>query len=246
MAVGILVLVLSSIEVVPDILVQLLDLLLKIMNYFIHTIASFDNFTFQKIPFSYEMLWLSYFMIFGIILWILKPNFKRISFALTSLILLQLVFIYQKSEITKSTEGIVFNQKKNTILSERIGNNVSLFANDSIHDYITENVTFQSYLVGNFSELKSYNPIDNILYLNNKKIMVIDSTGVFNPKVNPDVVLIIQSPKLNLERLLMTIKPKVSIADGSNFKTYSKSWEITCKKQKILFHNTHEKGFYKF
>ncbi len=246
MAIGILVLVLSVIGTVPHFLVQILDLLLKIMNNFIHTIASFDSFTFQNIPFTKEMLWLFYLMIVTLIFWIKKPNFKRISLALMCVILLQVVFIYQKKEVNKSTEGIVFNQKKGSIISERIGNNVSLFANDSIRKNIHENVTFQSYLVGNFSDLKNKNNIPDLLFINSKKIVVIDSTGIYNPTINPDILIITQSPKLNLERLLLTLKPKVIIADGSNFKTYSKRWEETCRKQKIPFHNTHEKGFYKF
>lgn len=246
MAIGILVLVLSVIGTVPHFLVQILDLLLKIMNNFIHTIASFDSFTFQNIPFTKEMLWLFYLMIVTLIFWIKKPNFKRISLALMCVILLQVVFIYQKKEVIKSAEGIVFNQKKGSIISERIGNNVSLFANDSIRKNIHENVTFQSYLVGNFSDLKNKNNIPDLLFINNKKIVVIDSTGIYNPTINPDILIITQSPKLNLERLLLTLKPKVIIADGSNFKTYSKRWEETCRKQKIPFHNTHEKGFYKF
>jgi competence protein ComEC len=154
MAIGILVLVLSVIGTVPHFLVQILDLLLKIMNNFIHTIASFDSFTFQNIPFTKEMLWLFYLMIVTLIFWIKKPNFKRISLALMCVILLQVVFIYQKKEVIKSAEGIVFNQKKGSIISERIGNNVSLFANDSIRKNIHENVTFQSYLVGNFFRFK--------------------------------------------------------------------------------------------
>lgn len=246
MAIGILVLVLSVIGTVPHFLVQILDLLLKIMNNFIHTIASFDSFTFQNIPFTKEMLWLFYLMIVTLIFWIKKPNFKRISLALMCVILLQVVFIYQKKEVIKSAEGIVFNQKKGSIISERIGNNVSLFANDSIRKNIHENVTFQSYLVGNFSDLKNKNNIPDLLFINSKKIVVIDSTGIYNPTINPDILIITQSPKLNLERLLLTLKPKVIIADGSNFKTYSKRWEETCRKQKIPFHNTHEKGFYKF
>lgn len=246
MAVGILVLIISSIITVPDFLAQILDKLLQLMNYFIHTIASFDNFTFQNIPFSKEMLWLCYLMIFGLILWILKSNFKRFSIAMISIISLQLFFIYQKNEVINSSEGIVFNQKKNSVLSERLGSEVTFFANDSLLTTINENITFQSYLVGNFSTLKSKEPIENLLYINHKKIMIIDSTGIYNTKISPDILILTQSPKINLERLLQNIKPTMIIADGSNFKTYSKRWEITCLKQKIPFHNTHEKGFYKF
>jgi competence protein ComEC len=246
MATGIVVLLVSSSTTVPDFLVQFLDKLLQLMNYFIHKIASIDTFTFQNIPFSKEMLWFCYLMIFAIIFWSFKPNLKRFSFAMSSVILVQLLFIYQKNEVENSSEGLVFNQKKNSVLSERIGSKVTFFAHDSLLTHIDENITFQSYLVGNFATLQSKKPIENLLYIHDKKIMVIDSSGIYNPKINPDILIIRQSPKINLERLLQTMKPKVIIADGSNFKTYSKRWEATCLKQKIPFHNTHEKGFYKF
>ena len=48
-----------------------------------------------------------------------------------------------------------------------------------------------------------------------------------------------------MEKALQIIKPKLVVADGSNYKYYCKLWKATCKKQKIPFHNTNEKGFYK-
>jgi competence protein ComEC len=246
MAVGIIVLIFSNIGEIPNFLIQLLDYLIQLMNQFIHWIASFDYLIFKNISFTKEMLWISYSVILCIILYLLKSNFKRLSFALISIALLQLTFIFQKNQVSNSSEGIIFNQKKNSLISQRIGNKVILFANDSIQEHIDENVTFQSYLVENFCTLSDKRNIDNFLYINDKKIIVIDSSGTYNPKINPDILIITQSPKLNLERLLMTLKPKIVITDGSNFKTYSKLWETTCRKQKIPFHNTHEKGFYKF
>lgn len=246
MALGIVVLILSVIGILPNFIVLLLDKLTQLMNFFIHWIASFEDFIFRNISITKEMLWISYLVIFCIIYWISKPTFRRISIALISVGVLQFLFIFQKNETISSTEGIVFNAKKNSLISQRIGNNVTLFANDSIQEHIAENVTFQSYLIGNFCSLTDKKNITNFLFINNKKILIIDNSGIYNPKINPDVLIITQSPKLNLERLLQSMKPKMVIVDGSNYKTYSKLWEETCRKQKIPFHNTHEKGFYKF
>jgi competence protein ComEC len=44
---------------------------------------------------------------------------------------------------------------------------------------------------------------------------------------------------------LQTTKPKMVVADGSNFRTIQKLWKATCLKQKIPFHATGEKGFYR-
>jgi hypothetical protein len=64
-------------------------------------------------------------------------------------------------------------------------------------------------------------------------------------EIHPDILVIIQSPKLNMQRLIKTYNPKEIVVDGSNFKSYIRIWEETCRKEKIPFHYTNEKGFYK-
>ena len=54
-----------------------------------------------------------------------------------------------------------------------------------------------------------------------------------------------QSPKINLKRLISKMQPKQIIADGSNYKSYIKLWKTTCEEEKIPFHATDEKGFYR-
>jgi len=88
--------------------------------------------------------------------------------------------------------------------------------------------------------------LTNLMSINNKKVFILDSTSVYDSKIKPDVLIITQSPKTNLARLLKAWKPKQIVVDGSNFKSYIQLWEATCRKEKIPFHNTNEKGFYKF
>jgi competence protein ComEC len=87
-------------------------------------------------------------------------------------------------------------------------------------------------------------PVKNV-YAFKKKILCIDSLGIYNPKQKPEVVVLTQSPKINLKRLISTIQPKQIIADGSNYKSYVKLWKATCEQEKIPFHATAEKGFYR-
>ena len=58
--------------------------------------------------------------------------------------------------------------------------------------------------------------------------------------------LIRDSPKVNLERLIDSIHPKLVLCDGSNYKIYIQRWKTTCLKRKIPFHSTSEKGAYIF
>jgi competence protein ComEC len=63
--------------------------------------------------------------------------------------------------------------------------------------------------------------------------------------LRPSIILLTQSPKINLDRMLQLLKPKMVVADASNYKTIQKHWKKSCEKQKIPFHAIGEKGFYK-
>jgi competence protein ComEC len=143
-------------------------------------------------------------------------------------------------------EYFVFNIKKNTIITERIGKQVTIYANDSILKNIDNNIALKSYLIGNSCKIKEKKRLENFAYFNNKKVYLLDSSSIYSSKIKPDILIITQSPKVNLERLLKIIHPKEVVFDGSNFKSYVKLWEATCRKEKIPFHNTNEKGYYKF
>jgi competence protein ComEC len=246
MALGVFSLIFACFGFVPILVIKPLEWSIWLLNAIIHWVASFESFVIKNISFSESMLWISYILIISWILWFKKNTYFRLTFSLLSLLVLQLVLIYQKNETQTAQEGIIFNSRKNTLITERIGENVTLFANDSIISNVDKNITIQSYLVGNFCKLHKKEIVENLLFINNKKVLIIDSSSVYNPNIKPDILLLIESPKINLSRLLQLYKPKVVVVDGSNFKSYSKLWEATCIKEKILFHNTHEKGFYRF
>ena len=245
MAVGVLVVLIATFHTVPEFIAKSIEFLIAFLNAIIHWIASFDVFVFKNISFSKEMLLSSYLVIILIVLWIKRPTFKRLTVAFTSILLLQIIFIVQKKQTLNKEELIIFNCKKNTIITERIGNAVTIYTNDSIQKNLGTNLLIQSYLVGNFCEATAKKPLQNLLYFKHQKVLIIDSSCVYIKEIHPDILVLIQSPKLNMQRVLKTFKPKEIVVDGSNFKSYIRLWEATCRKEKIPFHNTNEKGFYK-
>jgi competence protein ComEC len=58
-------------------------------------------------------------------------------------------------------------------------------------------------------------------------------------------VLLRDSPKINLERLIGCLNPKIIVADGSNYHTYLSRWAETAKKQKTRFHHTGKNGAFR-
>lgn len=162
-----------------------------------------------------------------------------------SVILLQLSFIYTKKETADQKELIVYNIKKNTLISKRFGSNITLFTSDTTGDKSSKNNAVNSYLVGNFSFLNESQQIRNVLFFNGKKISIIDSTGVYENKIQPDIVILTQSPKINIDRVLIELHPEIIIADGTNAYAIQKIWKLSCEKKNIPFHATAEKGFYR-
>jgi competence protein ComEC len=245
MAVGVVAVLIATFHTVPEFIAKAIEFLIALLNSIIHWVASFDVFVFKNISFSTAMLWSSYLVIILIILWIKRPTFKRLTIVFASILLMQIIFIFQKNESQNNEELIVFNYKKNTIITERIGNAVTVYSNDSIRKKLNSNLVIQSYLVGNFCEVTAKKSLQNLMYFKHHKIVVIDSSCIYQKEIHPDILVIIQSPKLNMQRLIKTYKPKEIVVDGSNFKSYIRIWEATCRKEKIPFHYTNEKGFYK-
>ena len=245
MGLGVLVMVLAAFDFVPLFLAKSLEWSIYILNKIINSIASLEQFIFRDIPFNWQLLLSLYLFIIATIIWFKKPNFSRLVLALLSIIVFQIAFFQTHLTIQNQRELVIFNSKKHTLITERNGANITLYANDSLLKTISENKAFTSYSMGNFSSLKFKKRLRNLIYFNGNKILVVDSLGVYPKEIHPDIVVFTQSPKINFERFLQATKPKVVIADASNFRTIQKLWKGTCLKEKIPFHATGEKGFYR-
>lgn len=245
MGLGVLVMVLAAFDYVPLFLAKSLEWSIYILNKIINSIASLEQFIIQEIPFNWQLLWSIYLLLIATIIWFKKPSFNRLVLAMVSIIIFQITYFQTHLAIQTQSELVIFNSKKSSLIAARNGKHITLYANDSLLKTASKNKTFSSYSMGNFSNLKTKKRLQNLIYFNGKKILILDSLGVYPKDIRPDIVLFTQSPKINFERFLETIKPKMVVADASNFRTIQKQWEATCLKQKIPFHATVEKGFYR-
>lgn len=244
LAIALVVVVLAAFDCISIYLMKSLEWSIELLNDIIAWVASFEEFIFKDIPMNLLMLWSAYITIITLFIFIEKPNYKKLVATLIGVLIFQASWIFTRYQTQNESEFIVFHQKKSSMIMERNQSNVMVYTNDSLLKNIDENWALNSYVVGNFIRLKSAKPLRNFYHFKDEKITVIDSSGMYL-NTNPDVLILINSPKLNLERLLLTCQPKQIVADGSNYKTYKKLWKATCEKEKIPFHDTSEKGFYK-
>ena len=245
MILGVLVMLLAAFNMIPVFLSQLLEWSIYYLNKIINAIASLEQFIIQDIPLHFYLLLSSYLLLFTVIFWFKKPSFNKLAFVLISSLILQFSYFKIQWKIQTEQELVVFNSRKNTLIAERKGENILIYANDSILKTAQKNSLLKSYSIGNLSTLEQKKRLQNFIFFNGKKIFVLDSSGIYPKNIQPDIIVMTQSAKINADRLLQIMKPKLVIADASNFKNIQKLWKASCEKQKIPFHETGEKGFYK-
>jgi competence protein ComEC len=245
MILGVVVMVLAAFNFIPLFLSKPLEWSIYILNKIINSIASLEQFIIRDIPFNIYIMASSYLLILTAIIWFKKPSYSKLTFVLIAIMTIQFSYLKNQWDIKNQKEWIVFNVKRNTMVTARNGENVILYAHDNILKTAHSNSVLNSYLVANFSRLKSQEKIKNTAFFFRNKILILDSLGTYPQGVKPDIILITQSPKLNMERMLHLLKPKIVVADASNYKFLQEYWQASCEKQNIPFHAVSEKGYFK-
>ena len=241
MALGVVVMLMAAFEYVPAIPAKVLEWCIYFLDTIIAKIASFEKFIIRDIPLNFYLLLSLYLFIIAFIAWLEKPKFSRLSFTLVAFLIFQITMVATEWNIQNQSEFIVFHIKKNTLFCKRKGKEVTIYSDAKA---VSDNKSVNAYLTANFSKSRNRS-FGNLLSFDKTRILILDSSSVYPKNIKPDILLITQSPKINLERFFKTTQPKLVIADGSNFKTYAEKWKQTCSKEKIPFHNTSEKGFYR-
>ena len=242
MIIGIVTFSMAAFTVVPIYFIKPLEWLIIALNAIINCIASLEQFIMKNIALNLFLMLILYLVIIATGLFLDKPTFKKAVVALSIVLLLQLSLIHNKWQTASQKEWIVFNSSRNTIITERIGNNITTYGNDSI--LRRKSQLLNTYAVANFSTITASLPATNSFFFNGKKILLIDSSAVLPKNCKPDIIVLTESPKINLERIVALMKPEIIVADASNYKSYQEQWNATCLKMKIPFRATAEKGFY--
>lgn len=219
---------------------KILEFSIHFMNDYIHWIAQFKSGIITNISFSGWLTFSMYLVIVAFIYWMYHTKVKNIKYVLASVLLFQLSYISVKWNENQGSELVVFNEKSTLI---GIKNQNSVIAFTDIPE--NHNTTLNHYTRGTFSDSLRIFPMQNAISFQNKRILVIDSLGIYKTSIPPEIIILTQNPKINLSRLIRKIKPKEIIADKSNYKNTVKRWEATCRKEKIPFHAIAEKGFYR-
>lgn len=239
---GILVILLSLLNILPQFLATGYAGVISLLNSFVGWVSNQEAFLFQEIYFSFVFMLLSYVVLIFGALFFMKTTLLRFAFFIGSVALLQSLFLLNFLENDGTTSFIVFHKSRETIVGKRVG--VTLEMQHSLDSLkLKEDYSLKPYLIA--KKIKKLTTVNfhNFIKFNNTHILLVDSLGVYALRnmVNPIVILQF-SPKINLSRLIKTIKPSQIIADGSNYTSSVSSWRSIAKNAKIPFYSTRERG----
>tara|TARA_B100001146_G_scaffold224158_1_gene241112 strand:+ start:47864 stop:49888 length:2025 start_codon:yes stop_codon:yes gene_type:complete len=239
---GILILSLSALNLLPDFLMKIYDFTLQLLNSFIELISQADPFIFRNIYFPLILIPVLYLLTFSLGRLIQKINYKNLSRFLIVCALLPLTLLALK--LKQNEQFYILNTYRSTSLAQVKGsNNLLLYLNDEKTDISKISNGFMENL--QIKEIRTKS-LESIYNTPDRPLLVVDSLAIYQLKeLQPGYILLTQSPKINLDRLMQLFPNATIIADASNYRSYVKRWEETCKKREIPFHNTYEKGFYK-
>ncbi|WP_237588418.1 ComEC/Rec2 family competence protein [Polaribacter sargassicola] len=241
---GFLVIILSLLNILPQLIADFYGLIISVMNSFISWVSHQEQFLFKEISISFLLMLIWYVSIVFGISFFKEKSYKKLVYFLVSIFLLQGVYLFENSNKKHKKELIVFHKNKHSVIGKRLGDNFFLECNLDSLQLIKDN-SINSYKVS-----EGVHKIEKISFKNytnfaNKDILLVDSLGVYNVATKKKPIVVLQfSPKINLTRLIKTIKPSQIIADGSSYKSYVSFWEETCKELQIPFYYTGKNGAY--
>ena len=237
---GVLIVILASLEFLPDWLALSYNFLIEAMNGFIHWIAVQEEFLFDGIHFSALKVIGSYILIAAIVLFFKKYNHQRLAVAFSALAFFISIYIYDSFRNSRN-RLVVFHLNRQTLIGYKQGRNLTVFSNDTTKN-ISKSYPIESYKTAVNTKNYTEKRLNQIFSYKDQKILILDSLGILPKQKNIHTVLLTNSPRFNLNRIIDSLSPKQIIADGSNYPSYVARWEKTCKSKKLPFRHTAKQG----
>lgn len=218
-------------------LLHLFNDTIGLMNYLIQTVASFESFVIKNIALDQVSTLLCYLaIIFAVAYYAYRKSYWLYALLSAGIIWFTkdtIEMVRYKPQLT------IAHQYQNSVLIEQ--NNRSLIVKSS--DTLRASKISRDYEQGLGLSNTQFQDLQTAYSYRGQSILILNRKSVLGvPPLKTDILLLTQSPKINLERILLKTRPKQVVADGSNHSYLVKLWEQTCLSLNIPLHNTAEKG----
>ncbi|WP_405608282.1 ComEC/Rec2 family competence protein [Polaribacter sp. Asnod1-A03] len=241
---GFFVIIFSLLNFLPQLVADCYGVIISLMNSFVSWVSLQEEFLFKEISISFIMMLVLYVFIFLGVNFAIEKSVKKLIYFMTSILLLQSVYLFEKNQKKSKKELIVFHKSRYSVIGKRAGEKLFLQHNLDDLQMMKENSISSYRIAEGINQLEEFS-FKNYISFSNKNILLVDSLGVYNvSSIKKPIVILQYSPKINLTRLIKTIKPSQIIADGSNYKSNVTYWKNICKELKTPFYYTGQNGAY--
>jgi competence protein ComEC len=218
---------------------KLLDFVLYGMNALVSTVAQQESFLFTHIPFDHLDALLLAAMVFVLFLLIRK---FRLDF-LALLVFLSFGFHHAVGYSPYPiNELVVFHDYQNTLIGMKENKNVTYLYDSSlsVNQRLIDNYALNRQIRNDVFQNLPFG-----LQWGKDCLLIVDENVLYDfPSLTGCVVVLRNSPKVHLDHLIQQLQPKKVVADGSNYKSFIKRWEQSCKSNGIELHDTSTEGAY--
>lgn len=200
-----------------------------------------DYFSIKTIDFHFSILQtiLALLMIFAIFWFFWKKQLYKVYVFLSIVVLFQLITLQNIIENKSRHEIVVMSDADHVIILNRIGASINQIGN--ANKYTQQSL--KNYELHTHSKVTTVDSLRNSFVLKDKKWLVIDSLEVY-PKKQFDYVVLYQNPKINLDRLIRDVQPKMILLHNGNYQYLIDEYSEYFRKRKIPYHDMKSKGSY--
>lgn len=235
---GMGLLLFSFIGISLDFFSPFYNTLVKLMQQWTHWIARQDFFVLTDI----------YLNIWDFFLLVLLIGFSAVAFiykrrvyvfiAITIGILMTLFSFACFYDRSKTEEFIVFHHWKHTLIGLKKKQKMTFYTNDH---KATEPI-YKPYLLSQMPCQTILKKLDTVYHFSDKQLIIADKNTHLLQGVIAPLILLTQNANVNLEQIVIALKPSILIIDGTN-KYYKVShWKQILDNYQIPYHLTAEKG----
>jgi competence protein ComEC len=215
------------------------------LNSFVSWMGSFEGLVFDELYISRFQATLAYFTLLIVMLVMKRRSALRLIGLGLGLVMLSMQGIVEKKMQQSIQELLVFQRQGTSLLAVRDVSKM-LFYGDTgvVARHMAKDYIRYSRLKFDQIEVQS---IPEVIPLRGFRILVVDSLNLYRYQdIRPDLVLLRKSPKVHMVHLLELLRPKIVVADGSNYYSDIDRWTLSCVQQKTPFHATARKGAFRY
>jgi competence protein ComEC len=221
------------------------------MNKFIVGVNNLPYSVFDGVAATLTSTILLYCFVVYASVWLLKKNKAAFIYSLFALFFFVLLNFIVKWNTLGQQKVIVYNVPQHQAIDFVDGNDFEFFG-DSIllKDGMLQNFHIKPgriamHLQKKISHLQQLLRSEHFFQFNNKRILVIDSSVVFEPvqqKIDVDAIIISKNPKLYIPQLAQVFNCKRYIFDASNSLWKIGKWQKDCEQLHLTSYSVPEEG----